>query len=89
MSTRRLKCVLGVAVCVAGALGGCSATDNSPEGIRYNLTPELQTMWQRPVDVGNQVSVTYDENIRMFWEDLHRGALVDRPTHLSKYPSPY
>lgn len=87
MSTRRWKGVLGVVVAAAAALGGCA--DNSPEGIRLDLTPDLQTTWQRPVDVGNQVSITYDENIRLFWEDLHRASLVDRPSRLSKYPMPY
>lgn len=92
MSIRRTNRVLGVvgaAAVMAGLLGGCSSTDNSPSGIRYNLTPELQTMTDRPVDIGNRVSITYDENIRRFWEDLHRAALVDRPSMLSKYPTPY
>ena len=78
-----------VALVVASGLVGCSATDNSPEGIRDNLTPDLQTTTDRPVDIGNRVSITYDENIRRMWEDFQRAALVDRPSMLSRFPTPY
>ncbi|MFA6046297.1 MAG: hypothetical protein WC718_15035 [Phycisphaerales bacterium] len=91
MSIRRTNRVLGVvgaAGVVATLLGGCSSAD-SAQGIRDNLTPELQTMTDRNVDVRNRTSITFDENIRRFWEDMNRAALFDRPSMLSKYPTPY
>lgn len=87
--TNRVLGIVGAAAVVAGLLVGCSATDNSPSGIRHNLTPELKTMTDRPVDVDNRVSVTNNENLRRFWEDLQRATLFDRPSMLSKYPTPY
>jgi hypothetical protein len=58
-------------------------------GVRHNLTPELSTMSDRPVDVDNTWALTCDENWRMFVSDFQRGALIDRPSRLTPEPIPH
>jgi hypothetical protein len=70
------------ALLVAGsALTGC--------GVRHNLTPELSTLSDRPVDVDNTWALTCDENWRMLVSDFQRGALIDRPQRLTPEPIPH
>jgi hypothetical protein len=64
---------LGAIACV---LGGCTG-----------LTPELRTMSQRPVDSRNMFRATWNENVRMAWEDFHRGALYERPSRMAAHPT--
>lgn len=92
MSNNRLT-VRGCAAVIAGllgaslALGGCaSSQDYSHQAaaeIRANATPELDTLYQRPVDIDNAIALTFDENGRMFNQDLGRFWLLDRPSRLS------
>jgi hypothetical protein len=58
---------------------GCS-------GVRHDLTPELMTMSDRPVDVENTYSLTCNENWRLLVEDFQRGAMIDRPNRLTPDP---
>jgi hypothetical protein len=62
------------------ALTGC--------GIRHNLTPELMTLQDRPVDVENTWAIMCNENWRMFWSDLQRASYTDRPSRLTPEPLP-
>jgi hypothetical protein len=65
---------------------GCSS--NTAEGrdskVRHNLTPELSTLQQRPIDWDNRATLTIDENLRMANEDLTRFWLLDRPSRLAR-----
>lgn len=76
------------AVTVASALiaGGCSS--NTAAGrdakVRGNLTPELLTLYQRPIDADNRITLTWDENLRMANEDFGRLWLYDRPSRLAR-----
>lgn len=73
---------------LAGALivGGCSS--NTAAGrdakVRRNPTPELSTLSQRPIDVDNRMTLTFDENLRMANEDWNRLWLIDRPSRLAR-----
>lgn len=82
----RLSVVCGIALGVAAIAGGCSS--NSAAGrdakVRRNLTPELTTLYQRPVDFDNRQVLTFDENLRMINEDWARLWLVDRPSRLAR-----
>jgi len=87
-------------ICVAGGLlvsgvilAGCSASQRSDyaqtEKIRTNLTPNLDTLHQRPDDIENALTIMADENGRMFWEDLGRVFYTDRPSRLTREPVPW
>ncbi len=81
-----LRCALLAAA--AASLGGCmSGGDAQLDEVRNDPSPNLDTLYQRPVDIDNAMVVTFDENGRMFWEDMGRFWLTDRPSRLSREPS--
>ncbi len=90
-SLRRSSLVAAAAL--AGALlTACSSQDYSysaAEDIRGNVTPDLQTLSQRHVDVDNSLAVTLDTNGRLINEDLGRFWLLDRPSRLTPTPMPH
>ena len=95
MSTRlRRLTILTLGTIAAAAVTGCS-TASSPadfaqaERIRQNLTPELDTLYQRPDDMSNAFTIMLDENGRMFWQDLGRVLYTDRPSRLTREPVPW
>ena len=51
-----------------------------------DLTPELMTLTERPVDVTSDISVNTNSDIRSFWTDLGRVFMLDTPSRLSPYP---
>lgn len=67
-----------LALAALASLGGCA-----------NLTPELDTLSQRPADIDNRIAITDDTNLRMLNQDLGRMFLLDRPTRLTPGPVPY
>ncbi|MDZ4830434.1 MAG: hypothetical protein SGJ09_09590 [Phycisphaerae bacterium] len=72
-------------------LGGCAKNDplaTDFKSVTDNLTPELQTLTERPVDVDANIAVTSNANLRMFWMDLGRAFYLDRPSGLSPYHLP-
>jgi hypothetical protein len=54
--------------------------------ISGNLTPELQTLHERPVDVHRNMAVNQNQSWRMFWNDLGRVWYTDHPSRLSSFP---
>ncbi len=78
--------ILCVALAVAAIAGGCSS--NTAAGrdskVRRNLTPELMTLYQRPIDYDNRMTLTFDENLRMANEDWARMWFLDRPSRLAR-----
>jgi hypothetical protein len=68
-------------------LGGCSS-DGRYGAIRSDLTPELDTLYQRSADIDNALTLMDDENWRMFNEDLGRAFYVNRPSRLTPEPVP-
>jgi len=85
MSRRACVCVL---LAGAATLGGCATRSTYLESIRLNPTPELMTLYERPVDVGNNIALMRNENWRMFWEDLGRAWYWDRPSRLTPETMP-
>ena len=83
---RRLSLTLTVLGAGILALSGCRS--NSPESrhddVSDDLTPELDTLSKRHVEVSNRRTLTYDENWRMLQEDWERLWLVDRPSRLAR-----
>ncbi len=75
-------------------LVGCSSSPSSPYDVSFNairgdLTPELQGMTDRPVDDQRNMAVAYNQNKRMFFDDLGRAWYTDHPSRLSPYPVTY
>ena len=62
--------------------------DVSWNAIKRDLTPELLTMTQRPVDGEVVIARTFNLEFRQFWEDWGRALLLDRPPRLSPRPIP-
>lgn len=75
------------AAAAAALLAGCGGNNTAASRdamVRSNPTPELDTLYQRPVDMDNRVTLVVDENWRMFNEDLGRFWLLDRPSRLAR-----
>jgi len=90
MKRTRSKCLAGLAL-AAVALTGCRSDD--PYNVSYsaisgNLTPELSTMAQRPVDVDADLALINNFNLRMLGEDLGRVFMTNGPSRLSPYSIP-
>ncbi len=88
----RLKPARAVAVlCLVGGstLAGCGSNPFGRDAdLRANLSPEVDTLYQRPVDVENALAITGDTNWRMFNQDLGRAFYTDRPSRLTREPIP-
>ncbi len=86
------------ALLAAAALSGCSyntletydlENDLGPaHDLRYDPTPELYTLHQRPSDWRNEFGVMWDENTRMMRGDFHRAMYWDRASRLTREPIP-
>jgi type IV pilus biogenesis protein CpaD/CtpE len=87
MTTRaafRSSCLL-LAVASVG-LGGCTSPDDvSFNAIKGDLTPHIVGLTERDVDIELNMAVVGNQNLRMFWGDLGRIWLFDRPSRLSPY----
>lgn len=81
--------LLLLAAAIGACLGGCSASDPKHASVVHNLTPELLTLDQRPADAQNTTSLTWNSGNRMFWNDIQRATLTDRPSRLSRHPVPH
>ena len=70
----------------AGLLTGCSnPNDVSFNAIKGDLTPELDGISERPVDIQRSLAMNQDQTLRMFWGDLGRAWLMDQPSMLAPY----
>lgn len=80
-------------ICTVGLLAGtlaltacASKNDVSYGAISRNLTPELQGLQERPIDVSRNMRVAQNQNWRMFSDDLGRFFYTDHPSRLSPFP---
>ncbi|MFZ4429006.1 MAG: hypothetical protein ACOYPS_01500 [Phycisphaerales bacterium] len=81
--------LLAAAATLGATLGGCSSSDPKHASVVHNLTPELLTLNERPADAQNTTSLTWNAGNRMFWNDIQRATLTDRPSRLSRHPVPH
>jgi hypothetical protein len=84
-TSRRL---IVAAVLASGLAGVAGCASSQYDQVKADPTPNLDTLYQRPEDVDNAMVVTFDENERMFWQDLGRFWLTDRPSRLTREPIP-
>lgn len=86
--TRSMVC-MATALAMAAVLGACSSEETSRyDAVKADLTPNMDTLYQRPADIDNSVALTFDENGRMFIQDLGRAFYWDRPSRLTREPIP-
>ena len=91
MSTRFSPTAALACLSLAALLAGCAGSDTAAAryaAVRDNPTPELDTLHQRPVEIDNKMALTFDENWRMFTQDLGRFWYTDRPSRLTREPVP-
>jgi len=81
--------ILTAAALGSALLSGCQSDPNdvSYGAISRNLTPELRTSHERPVDVDINLAVTQNLEGRMFWDDLGRTFYTDNATRLRPAPT--
>lgn len=92
MLSRSTARVASSALFAALALAGGCSSDYSMEAasdIRDDPSPDMDTLYQRPVDVDNTLAVVTDTNWRMFNQDMGRFWLLDRPSILTIEPMPH
>lgn len=87
MQRRSLAIITGVAA-LAALLSGCSSGDARLDAVRADPSPNIDTLYQRPADVQNSMTVTFDENGRMFWQDMGRVFMTDHPSRLTRETIP-
>lgn len=89
--SRKIKttCV-GLLAALPLLLIGCRSDPNnvSERAIFRNLTPELRSTHERPVDVRRNLAVKRNADRRMFHDDLGRVFLTDHPSRLTGKPVP-
>ncbi len=83
--------VCSVSVLAGGAvlfgLAGCQTADPlSYHAIKSDLTPELQGLVERPIDVDRNLASTNNQNLRLMWDDIGRTLYTDHPSMLSPMP---
>jgi hypothetical protein len=85
--------VCSVSVLAGGAvlfgLAGCQTDPLSYHAIKSDLTPELQGLVERPVDVDRNLAVNNNQNLRMMSDDIGRLLYTDHPSMLSPLPVIY
>ena len=81
----------GLLVAASVAVVGCSKPKievyEDMDRFTDNPTPALVTIDQRQVDLEGGLSHSWDSNGRLFWNDLGRFGLSDRPSRLTPHPS--
>jgi len=83
-----MKCsALIVASLVIATVSGCDYLHEDNFGsISGDLTPELQTLSERPSDVHRNMAVSDNQDLRMLNEDLGRVWMTNGPSQLTPYP---
>ena len=91
------RCTIIGSLLLGTALTGCATNPNtnvsdneawqnvSYQSIKSNLTPELQGLSERSIDIDRNMAVTGNQNLRLMWGELGRAFLFDKPSKLSPY----
>ena len=85
-----MKLIQRIAVfTIAGAmLTGCESSSRqvSLGSILADPTPELQGLYERPVDVYRNFAIVKNANLRLLSDDLGRTFYTNHPSRLTPYP---
>jgi hypothetical protein len=82
MKTTGLACLVFLVL----ALGGCS--DVTGTSVRWDMTPEMQSMGRTPDQRATEIHRSVNETTRQIWDDWDNFWLVDEPVRLSQWPIP-
>ena len=92
-TARSALCTLALAAGVASLFTGCASSGRDDGGrhsrIQGDVTPELMTLDKRHIESDDRMYLTMDANARMLNDDIQRALLLDRPSRLTNFPSPY
>ncbi len=82
---------LTAAALLMSSMIGCQSSQIGPNDVTFNsvkgnLTPELVTLSDSQNDVDRDIAVNFNQNLRMFWDDMGYVWMTDRPSSLSNYP---
>ncbi len=82
---------LTAAALLMSSMIGCQPSQIGPNDVTFNsvkgnLTPELVTLSDSQNDVDRDIAVNFNQNLRMFWDDMGYVWMTDRPSSLSNYP---
>jgi len=82
--------ILGLACLMLTLVGvtGCESDPYSPEAVRKNLMPEMQSLARTKEQWKNVRARTFNTNSRQMYEDWNAIMLFDRPVWMSIYPVP-
>lgn len=67
-------------------LGACqyhTPSEKLAAELREEPSPNLDTLYQREVDIDNNIAIVNDTNLRMLNQDLGRFWLLERPSRLA------
>ena len=73
-------------IALVGCKSGNSYDDVSYRSITRDLTPELRSIAERPVDIDRHMAATNNGNWRSMWVDLGHIFYTDYPSRLSPFP---
>lgn len=77
-----IKLSLAIATSVA-LLAGCSSVRDQTLA---EPSPGMMGPNSTNAEINNGMAYTTDTNLRLFWDDMGRMWLFDRPSHLTPYP---
>mgnify|MGYP000092793521 CR=1 FL=1 len=86
-SKARAATLIGLVALASLSAVGCETSRY--QQVKDDATPNLDTLYQRPEDIDNNIVTTFDENGRMLWQDLGRAFYWDRPSRLTREPIPF
>lgn len=78
-------CVVTLTAIVSTGLAGCQ-TATSFSAISSNLTPNLASTIERPIDRDRNRAVTVNLDLRSAVDDIGRVLYTDHPSRLSPFP---
>ncbi len=73
-------------ITLVGCSTGNDINDVSYGSITRNLTPELRSIAERPIDIDRHVAATNNGNMRALWVDIGHIFYTDYPSRLSAFP---
>jgi len=89
MKSAARRLVFAAGLIGAAALAGCRSSDLndvSYDAVSSNVTPELLSSIERPIDIDRNIIRVDDRNGRSMYDDLGRALYTNRPSRLSPYP---
>ncbi len=85
---KRTLLLLAVCSCLVLPLLATGCNRITADSVRWNMTPELQSVALSKEQRKNKHHRVYDHTLRQVHDDWDYLLLLDRPRRMSKYPIP-